>query len=342
MAKKFIIKDASLEIYDTILTKNLYVLPLRKIWYKEEQLQNGAIELYLFDEFRINEKAIIPFNITDCTDSDDVIFTEESFRLFAEKNFSIGTIRMNVGESIDVNVQDQHSPTIIAKMSFVQAETTLSVAAAIDDTTITVTSSAGLGEGKYISIFDIISNRFYVGYAILVVGNVITLDTPLDFAYPSGSFFTSGISNMNVDGSVTKQIFGLRNTTETIGITMDITRIVFSCLTDGANDLSTFGDIADGLAKGIVLRKIDGAFRNIFNVKANGEIKGIMYDLDILSATNPSQGQNGFAGRLTFAGQSKIGVTVRLAPGEDLNLIIQDDLSSIQKLEITVEGHEVV
>lgn len=342
MAKKFIINNASLEIYDTVLLKNLYILPLRKTWYKEIQLQDGAIELINIDGYQVHQDATNPYNLADCTDADDIPFTEESFRLFAEKNFSIGTIRPVPGESFDVNIQDQHSPVIIAEMSVVENETTLNGAIAIEDRTITVTDATGFIAEKYLSIFDIVSNRFFVAYIISVLGNDITLDTPLDFAYPDGSFVTSGITNMNVDGSVTPVIFGLRNTTQSVGIVMDITRVLFYNLSDTAVDLSKFGDITDGLVNGIVMRKVDGTTHNIFNRKTNGGLKALTMDLDILSSTNPQQGQNGFVSRLTFAGQNKIGVTVRLSPGEDLQLIVQDDLTSLQKFGIVVEGHEVV
>jgi hypothetical protein len=116
---------------------------------------------------------------------------------------------------------------------------------------------------------------------------------------------------------------------------------MFHCHTTGAVDLSKFGDIAGGITNGIVMRKVDGTYRNIFNVKTNGEMAGIMFDFDILSAQNVNQGQNGFNGRLTFAGQSKVGVTIRLAPGEDLQLLVRDDLTDLDLLEIVAEGHEV-
>lgn len=88
MAKKFIINNASLEIYDTVLAKNLYVLPLNSIWYKEDQLQNGAIVLFNIRGFQVHEKPTDPFNLTECVNSKDEVFTQSTFRIFAEENFS--------------------------------------------------------------------------------------------------------------------------------------------------------------------------------------------------------------------------------------------------------------
>ena len=61
-----------------------------------------------------------------------------------------------------------------------------------------------------------------------------------------------------------------------------------------------------------------------------------MYDLNIYEAAK--QGANGFIARLTFAGQDKMGVAIRLAINEDMEIIVQDDLSSLLKLTVVAEG----
>jgi hypothetical protein len=241
-----------------------------------------------------------------------------------------------------INVQDQHTPIIIAYMNNEEASSTLATnPTVINDLSFDVVDATGFTIGGYLSIFSVPDNRFYLASILNIVSNTITVDTPLDFAYPVGSFVTSGNRNMNVDGSTTPVIYGLRNTEEAIGSAFDITRIMFVCLTESSIDLSKFGDIADGLTNGIVLRKKDGEIRNIFNVKTNGELKNMMYDFDISASTNPQQGQDGFVGRLTFSGQSKMGVTLRLEPGEDMQIIIQDDLTSLTRFAIIAEGHTV-
>lgn len=242
--------------------------------------------------------------------------------------------------SIDVNLQDQTTRPIVAYFSIIQSETTLTNAVAIDDYNITVDDVSGFAADDYVSIFSVEDNRFYLGNVTSILGSVVTLDTPMDFAFPSGSFVTSGERNLNKDGSVTPVTFGLRNTEETIGKTFDITRIIFSCLATSACDLSKFGNLSE-LPNGLVLRKKDGIYQNIFNVKTNGELANLMYDLTITQSTNPQQGQDGFIGRLTFAGQNKMGVAIRLSPGEDLQFIIHDDLTDLTVLNVIAEGHEV-
>ena len=146
---------------------------------------------------------------------------------------------------------------------------------------------------------------------------------------------------MNVNGSVTPQIFGIRNPSGVdIPLSVDVTRIMFKCLTNTGIDLSKFGDIAGGITNGIVIRNIDGNYYNILNAKTNGELKNIMYDFDIQAASGNQQ--DGFTGRLTFAGQNKMGTVIRLREQEDLQIIIQDDLTSLDTFTIIVEGSQVV
>jgi len=265
-----------------------------------------------------------------------------------EDGVSYGSTMEKVLEGVsrhsDVVVNDQTTDAIIAKMSRISNQTTLSAAGSIGDRTITLTSATGAVDAKYIVLFHPASERFSTFYKVgAAVGNVITLDTPLDFDYPAGTFVDIADTNMNVNGSVTPQIFGLRNSTETpegVDIAMDVTRILIGCKTDSAVDLAKFGDIPR-LVNGLVMRKIDGKYKNLWNCKSNGELAGIAYDFTVYQATNPTQGQDGFMMRLTFASQGKMGVAIRLEQGEDLQVIVQDDLTLLDRLTIVAEGHIV-
>jgi len=241
----------------------------------------------------------------------------------------------------DVTLQDSTSPLYIIKSSNILAETTTTTLGAKDDYIINVTSAAGFVVGQYLTMYSVADNRVYFSNILAINTLAITLDRPLDFEYPIGTIVSVGNTNMNVDGSVTPQIFGIRNPGVTdVPLTIDVTRIMFKCLTDSALDLSQFGDINGGILRGIVIRRVDGTYQNIFNAKTNSELKNIMFDFQIQLASQSQQ--DGFTGRLTFAGQNKFGAVVRLGPGEDLQVIIQDDLTSLVKFEIIAEGSEVV
>lgn len=251
-----------------------------------------------------------------------------------------------VGLSIDVTLQDQDTPVTIAKFNQVHNTTTLAAAGAINDRTITVASATGIVVGSYLLMFHPASVRFMVCEAVSIASSpVIDIDTPLDFAFPIGTNVDVAITNMAVNGSVTPQAFGLRGTGTPPGIelTVDITRIIWLCGCSSPINLTLFGNLAK-LMYGNVLRKRDGIYQNILNVKSNGEIEGISFDLREHRALNPAQGVDGFSARLTWAGQQKMGVVQRLRLGEDLEYLIQDDLETAQSgdtitlFEITAEG----
>lgn len=255
---------------------------------------------------------------------------------------------VNSAGALDVNIQDQTSPVLMVRAIKVNNTTTISQAAVMDAHTITVTSVTGFVDGAVVRVISLDDNRYYEGKQIgAIAGSVVTLDSPLDFAYPSGSRAVNGTDNMAVDGSSTTQIFSLRAGDPGIPLIVDVTRMIISCTTTSAVDLSTFANFA-ALTNGLVLRRVDGTYQNIFNVKTNQDIAGIVYDWEPYAATNPQQGVDGFVARLTFGGQSKIGVVLRLGPGEDLQLLVQDDLATAQSTElitglhVTFEGHVVV
>lgn len=252
-------------------------------------------------------------------------------------------IKLEENGAVAVQIQDQHSPALIVPMNKVANTTTSVGAVAIDDNTVDVANVAGFVDGAFITVVNAAANRYYTAKQVgAISGSTVTLDTPFDFAFPDGSQVTNGSIDMAVDGSITTQVFSLRAADPGIPVEIDITRIIFKCLTATAVSAEKFGDLTE-LTNGIVLRKASTVdpYYNIFNVKSNLELAGIMYDFTVYEAINPTQGTDGFVGRLTFAGQNKIGVSVRVGPNDDLELLVQDDLSGLVVFEITVEGHVV-
>jgi len=250
--------------------------------------------------------------------------------------------------AIPINIQDQHTPIVIAKFSQTHDSTTLASPTVINDRTINITNASGFVVGDYITLFNPEAVRFSLFTATGVSGNIITLDTPLDFNYSVGTFVDAGITNLAVDGSITPQIFGLRGSgaPEGVELSFDVTRIIFTMITTDPIDLSLFGDLTE-LDNGLVLRKRDGVYNNIFNVKSNREVANMLFDFTPYVATNPSHGENGYIARMTFGGQSKMGVTIRLDTGDDLEMLVQDALNEIQGssqiiiFEVIAEGHIV-
>lgn len=238
---------------------------------------------------------------------------------------------------IDVAIQDQ--TTALVNEYFTKqkgAATTTTADVAIGDISFDVTDATNYAAGDYISVYNATSERYFYANVLSVATNTINIDTPFDFAFPSGSASASSSNNLAVNGAVTPQIFEVGSL---VGIDIDITRIIFTMTLTTAGDDGLFGNIAK-LTKGLVLRKKDGIYRNIFNVKDNGELAGYAFDLTYTTRSGGT-GVFGLRCRYTFAGQDKQGVTVRLTQGESLQLIVQDDLTGIERFRVLAEGHEV-
>ena len=142
---------------------------------------------------------------------------------------------------------------------------------------------------------------------------------------------------MAVDGSTTRQSFFIRPEGT---IEIDITRVIFQIICNDPPEFDDFGDITGGLQRGVVFRQVNGGHVNLFNLKTNGEIANLMYDVEVYEQSKV-QGVNGISGRLTYGGPSKHGVTLRIGNGTYLEVIIQDDLSSLATFKLIASGHVV-
>ena len=240
---------------------------------------------------------------------------------------------------IPVNLQDQTSRMLdLWFLKGLAAPTTLSVTAVVNAYTITVAATTGFVAGCTVAITT--QTGYYFGRQIgAVAGNVITLDTPIDIAYPAGSTCFPASRNMAVNGAVTPQIFQIGPVGVATGFAVDIVRVNGYIQDDTAADDSLFGGIA-ALSRGIVLRKNNGVLQNFWNAKTNGELSLICAS-DLYYTGKAPAGSVGIRWRNTFAGTEKHGVTVRLEPGEILELIVQDNLTGLEVFEAMAQGHFV-
>lgn len=242
----------------------------------------------------------------------------------------------------DVSIQDQTTKPLILPLAQQLGLAELSADAVLDSFTVTVTNTTGATVGSHFRIINSASDRYYFGEILAINGLTLTLDTGIDFTYVSGSEVTYSNINMAVNGSVTPVHFHLRTGSPSIPSSLDITRLIMTCECTDPVNLSTFGDIEDGLDRGLVLRTNDTeTMHNVWNVKTSNDLLSIGYDLALFDASNPVHGRNGFAWRLTFGGQSKIGVVLRVSQFGQLGIIVQDDLTSLIDLKCMVEGHAV-
>ena len=241
---------------------------------------------------------------------------------------------------VQVAMQDQFTPMLILPMVQQLGLTTLALDTIINAYTMQVTSATGFVIGQHIRIINSLADRFYTGTILGIAGTIITVDNPFDFAYLAGSEVTISNINLAVDGSITPVIFTLRTGAPSIPSSVDITKLLIVCETDGEVDLNKFGDLGI-LDRGLLFRSINGDQHNIFNIKSNRDFAGISTKFTPFTATNPAQGINGFSWEFAFNGQHELGVTQRVDQFGNLEMLVQDDLLLIISLSVFLEGHVV-
>ena len=239
-----------------------------------------------------------------------------------------------------VNVQDQHTKALDLKfLKAYSPPTTLTVQANPEDTSVTVADTTNFVAGVFVGLVSSLTGHFYFAQQVgAPVGNVISLDTPIDKTFVIGSNIFPATDNMAVDGSTTTQIFQIGPVGAVTEIGVDITRLLGYIQDGTVMGDATFGGIS-ALTHGVVLRHNNSVIDNIWNVKTNGDFGLICFDIDY--TLKPPAGSYGFRFRNTYAGPSKHGVTIRLAAGDTLEVLIQDDLTGLEKFTMMAQGHLV-
>ena len=286
----------------------------------------------VFDSSINVEFTITHADSVNWADAEDGIkpYTEEKLRFF---------LRQNTGgdKTIDVVIQDSTSPLIIIKATETILDTTITTNMIIDAYSITLASVVGVLVGHQLTIFSPITKRYSVFTILGIVGNIITVDNPIDFAYSSGDFAQVGNTNLAVNGSVTPKMFSIRNTSAAdIDISLDFSKIIISMQTTSLGNYNEFGNITK-LTKGLVCRVINGRIENIFNIKNNREIDNLMFDFKFIATKGSAQ--DGLSARFKV---KELGAVIRVKPLEDIKFIVQDDLTLLSIFEISVQGSVVV
>jgi hypothetical protein len=245
------------------------------------------------------------------------------------------------GIGVPVFVQDQTTGVLTVPFLQTKATTALAVDAVVDSREVTLVGGHGTTVGEILEIADAATQRFIQGLVLNVVGDVITLDKPINYPYEAATaIVVRSTDDILVDGSVTPQVFSILPLPQQNG---DIVRIIWEIRSTNAMDFSTFGG-APGLVNGCVLRVNhgDGTYTNLFNFKTNGEIGEQCYDVSYQENTGNSV--RGLLARLTWGGSSKHGVVIRLDGnlGEALELVVQDNLlTGNTRFHLTAQGHNV-
>jgi len=250
------------------------------------------------------------------------------------------------GVGIPVFVQDQTTGILDVPLLNLLSTPTLAIDTVADGANRDITLTAGHGLtvaniGNIVEIGDSTDGTAFMQSAITgVVGDVITLDSPINRVYTiAASIVAVSNEDMNVDGSVTPVVYSVLPFTLQKG---DMVRIIVEIRDNSPMDFETFGGIP-ALANGCVLRvnNGDGTYRNLYNFKSNGDMIEQGFDHDFF--LNNGGNIRGFTCRITWGGWSKHGAVIRLdgALNESLEFVIQDDLTGLTRMHWTAQGSEV-
>lgn len=250
-------------------------------------------------------------------------------------------------EGAAIFIQDQTSPVLTVPLLKGRATLSLTADTIIDDPIINVGASHGLIVGEIVELADTTLMKFMQSAVVSIDVNAITLDQPVNRVYTNaGSVVQASSKELLVNGSVIPQVFSILPLPSQAG---DMVRIIME-IRGGSNktmDFTKFGS-APALTNGCVIRikNQDGTFTNLFNFKSNGDFIEQGFDNGFLE---PSTGNTitGFVARVTWGGQSKHGVVIRLegSKSEELQIVIQDDLTTGADVNtlfhVTAQGHEL-
>lgn len=238
------------------------------------------------------------------------------------------------GNDISVAIIDRTVEILALPLSIeVNAGNLLAASVSEGDTQMTLTAGHGASAGDGIYLFE--NGKWYHAFILNVATNVIDIDSPLDGSYTTSAYVNIGTINLNVDGSSAVKYAEIAPY-ETVK--WDITRIHVLIVDNAVMDSSTFGGITK-LTKGIVLQRVDGDHKNIFNAKSNGDLA--LASADYNYDPKPPSGSYGFQSKHVLAGQDHAGAAIRLdaATNDVLRLVIQDDLTGLDSISVIAIGH---
>ena len=210
---------------------------------------------------------------------------------------------------------------------------TLNAAATTGDYTITVTNGAQFTVDDRIKLTEGGNRETSTIKITAIATNVLTMDKPLEHDYTTAAAVKTVIKSLNVDGSVTRQIFSISPPADELWHIYRLA-IVMVHTTVASDDL--FGNQTK-LPNGLVLRHENGGNNNLSVWRDNSDI---MEDtgIDLRYSAKSGGGLFGSAARWTF---KRAGTVLHLdgSTGDTLIAIVQDDLTGLSDLEIKVQGH---
>lgn len=264
-----------------------------------------------------------------------------------------GGVPLESNGGVPVNIQDQTSDIIDLHLTRFIDDVTIVSGVSIDDGSISLSCATLPVSGNTICLKE--SYAFYQAEIITVTPDggdnyTLLMTMPADYAYTTSCIGTLRDKNMSlVVGSALNPVSYSLSPTNLVDPMdgqspqlWDIVRFMISIKSEDPMDDGRFGGIAP-LTNGIVIRKRNGTYKNIFNARDNGDFALHTFDTTYVPATLGPSGLYGMRIRRTFAGQEKNGVTIRIGQeaGDAFEILVRDDLTGLTEFTAVAQGHIV-
>lgn len=243
----------------------------------------------------------------------------------------------HVGTALDVHVADSHFKIINRYFAqFTGTTSSIDSAVSSGDTFVTVASDAAFSVGNFVDITE--GNLEESNFAVITAkpgSNVLTLDRPLDNDYTiAGSVEKVVVDVSTANGSLGTPIF-FEVKPPANGI-WHLTRLLVT-ITDLPQPADNLFHNLSALSHGIVFRENKEQNRILTNWKRNADMIGDSFDVQY--AQKGGGGSDwGVRVRWTFKNADSIS---RLSGfnGEKIEMIVQDNLTALNNMEVKLQGH---
>ena len=236
--------------------------------------------------------------------------------------------------NVEVSIQDQFSTSIDLYLCSILGTTSPTTQISIDDKSTTVDNITGATVGDCINIRE--NDRYFQSIVNGVAGNVVSFASPCDYNFTTNADVCFGEWDLStVNGSVNPVEFFV---CPPENAKYDIYTIVVSFEDNSAMYESTFGGIS-ALSNGFVIRITDGYTKNLCLISNNGGFKE--YGFDTIYETKVPSGTYAFSANKNFKETNGVSLRIDGSTQDKIRVIVQDDLTAITKLSVSVHGHLV-
>jgi len=222
------------------------------------------------------------------------------------------------------------SEAVILYLYNTVASPILTISPKTGDTVLHVQDTTDVDIGHAVNIHD--DKNHFQSLVFDKTVDTITMVSPIDVVFGTNAYVHCGPWWTNVDGSSEPVIYQIHPPTNAI---YDIASIVISMSGSSKMSIQKFGGIPS-LDNGIVLRKKDGEYKNYFVLVNNIGMSEQGFSLTFYDRA----GLGDYGLRALNSIKEFTGKNIRLnGSHESLELIVQDDLTDLSHMSVTVGSH---